>query len=112
MKRQNSIQHIRKKKVTILCVLLLFIGISQFAFFHHVLVEKHGSVHVETKKSSGAHDHCTSSTLANPNIILDYISFTPFIDTHTVSFKSSNESTLIIHRQFNFLRGPPVYSLS
>lgn len=107
MKRKNSIQNIRRKKAITLGVLFAFVAISQFAFFHHILVEKHASVHFEKEMTSGAHDHCASSSIANPNIILAYVSFTSFIHTHHLSSFDTDVSILTTPSTQRHLRGPP-----
>lgn len=104
----NSIKLFRSKKKMILTVLFAFIAISQFAFFHHVLVEKHGIHHVEEQTKSEAHDHCTSSTIANPNILLFISNFTPFVDIHSSIYTHYVPSISITKSSHIYLRGPPV----
>ena len=110
MRESHGICALRKMKSLFLIVLVMFVGITNYAFIHHMVFEEHDiDYHIVTDKSD-VHDHCTVCKIAEHHTTYLDSDFLPLED---ISIDESVISDFLkTSRAFDaiFLRGPPQHS--
>jgi hypothetical protein len=94
-------------KMLFYVVIAAFIGITNYAFIHHMVFEQHDiNYHIVTDKAE-AHDHCTlCKIIEHQQELNDYYFISPVKIIALIEFDSSVINSHSFSRSIQ-LRGPP-----